>query len=234
MSFYNKYSLLNSDDKGSEVVDENSPLYTLELALKQEGLLRLSSLIDILNYFDLCKVRTGLYHQRPVGECPEDEYMSHDQLTALMIASYLSESCHGKEVWEEIKRQKFGYNDHTSSWRPLHPRDTIYYGMLYGSKAWYLLYPLFLIMMVFDCFGTYYYRPQIDVVIKNYFQTGIWYQNKMVESSGKLLYWTRTVVLMPKTFKILELVVFKTSIFKSWREVFKVYFPNPNHLLNQD
>jgi hypothetical protein len=230
MSYYNKYGLLNACDN-DETVQENSILYSLELAQKIIGFNYHWD--KILNYMQLCKVRTGLYHQRPVNECPVDEQMSHDQLTAFIIASKLLGLEIHKEIWAEIKRQNLGYNDwNVTSYRPLHPRDIIYYGMMCGSKAWYLLYPIFLLISIISCWGTYYKRPQIDVAIVEFFKTGIWNRRTLVESSGKLLSWTRTVTLMPKTFKILSWVIEKTSIMGSWNDVFLVYFPDPNHPLN--
>lgn len=229
MSYFNKYGLLNACDN-DENVQENCPVYTLELA---QQLNNPRYLDNILKYMELCKIREGLYHQRPVNECPLDEQMSHDQLTTFIIASKLAGLNVHTEIWNEIKRQNFGYNDwNVSSYRPLHPRDTIYYGILCGSKLWWILYPVFLLISVISCWGTYYKRPQIDVAIVNFFKTGTWERRTLVESSGKLLSWTRTVILMPKTFKILTWVVEKTSIMKSWKDVFLVYFPDPKHPLN--
>ena len=240
MTFFNDQGLFNSDDKLPNIHDENAILYTLEYVMlidrmsPSDLLTAFSNTLksDMIQYIIKSRVNYGLYHQRPVSECPLGEAMSHDQLTAFIVFSKIYGFDIHEGIWKEIKRQKLGYNDWSGSWKPLHPRDTIYYGLICGSKLWWLLYPIFLLISMVSCFGTYYKRPQIDEVIKYFIATGKWEQRTLIESSAKLLTFVRTFILMPKTFKFLSWWIFNTSKFNKWSEIFAVYFPNKDHPIN--
>lgn len=225
--YWNKYCLLNSKDGDINSVEENCPLYTLEYILIKNKLFD----IPLENYIESCRVpfTDGLYHQRPTSECPVGEYMSHDQLTTFIIFSYISDHCIHEYIWDEIKRQKFQYNDwKDGTLRLLHPRDIIFYGILCGSKLWYLFYPLLVFIMLFETFGTHTYRPQFHTVVSDYLKTGIWYQHKIKETSTKILWFVRTKRLFPKTFKLLTWWINLTSEFKTWYSIFETYF-NKDH-----
>lgn len=240
MPFLNDQGLLNSDYKDIRVHDENAILYTLEYVLlidklsSTEPLLSLSNTLksSMYEYIEQCRVSKGRFHQRPKKDCPIGECMSHDQLTAFIVFSKIYGFSFDEEIWQEIKDQKFGYNDWGVSWKPLHPRDVVFYGLVCGSKLWWILYPIFLLISMVSCFGTYYKRPQIDTVIRKFLATGKWEQQTLIESSAKILTFVRTFCLMPKTFKFLSWWIFKTSKFNKWSEIFAVYFPNKEHPIN--
>jgi hypothetical protein len=206
MSFYNPYGLLNASSEFPGDTNENSSLYTVEYLLKKDDAPVLASLIK---YYEMCKKdRPGLYNQLPFFAGNNDDYMSHDQLTGMFAASKKFGLNLHDDIWSEVKRQGFRYNNMTPD-SPglkglLHPRDIIVYGMVAGSCLWWLFYPILLIIMIISQFGS--------------------------ETSGKLLNWVRcTAFGWNKTLWILE----KFMPYKSWKEVFAVYFPDPEHPINK-
>ena len=209
MSYWDSNNLLNS--RNNEQFGENSILFTIEnFHLGEEVSKEIDAAIEKMT------IRQGLYMQNVNNY----GYMSHDNLTALM--SYLPANVR-KEIWEEIKRQWFRYdnvNPDSPSWsRILHPRDIIYYGILGGSALAWLGFPLYLLMMLItvftDCENNEFGSP-------------------IFSTSGKLLLWVRykgmqNNALFSLTFKALSYIMKKSSMLPSWYDVFKFYFNQDNN-----
>lgn len=193
--------MLNARSEDPTNFNENSSLYTVEyLFLKSDEKVGLS----LVKYFLDCKIANGLYNQLPFHAGNDDDYVSHDQLTAWMCISKKYNWNMHQEIWEEVKRQGYRYNniEPGKGWI-LHPRDIMFYGMLTGSKLWYLTYPILLLIMVISQFGQ--------------------------DTSGKCLNWLRCKAMgWNWTLKILGWFM----PYKSWKEVFAVYFPDQNHPIN--
>lgn len=207
-NYWNSYGTLNARSEDINNINENSSYYTVAYVLKKsltENQWGSAEVQALLNYYSLCKISDGLYNQLPFHCGNKDDYMSHDQLTAMMVFSKMFDLSIHEDIWAELKRQHFKYNNMEpgKGWI-MHPRDPIYYGMLTGSKLWWLLYPLFILMIIWSQFGT--------------------------ETSGKCLNWFRLVGL--GHFRMLRFFEWLMPKYASWKEVFATYFPDPQHPLN--
>jgi hypothetical protein len=205
-SYWNTYGLLNSDKTHYPNFDENASLYTVEyLFLKDDP--NCPEAFNLMKFYAQVKVSSGLYGQLPFFAGNNDDYTSHDQISAMMCFSKRYNMGIHNDIWAEVKRQGFRYNNITPD-SPglkglLHPRDIIFYGMIAGSKLWYLLWPLWFLMIVWSQFGQ--------------------------ETSGKCLNWVRCQGMgWNWTLKILGWLM----PYKDWREVFAIYFPDTNHPIN--
>jgi hypothetical protein len=201
IDYWNDWKLLNARAEDTRMFNENASLYTVEYILKTNDQRKG---YDLVNFYLSVKLADGLYNQLPLHAGNNDDYMSHDQLTAMMIISKKYNLGLHQDIWKEVKRQGFRYNniEPGKGWI-LHPRDTIFYGMLAGSKLWYLMYPILLIIMIISQFGQ--------------------------DTSGKCLNWIRCQGMnWSWTLKILGWFM----PYKSWADVFQVYFPDPNHPIN--
>jgi hypothetical protein len=203
MDYHNPYGLLNASADYPADTNENSSLYTVEYILKKDDP-NLSECFSLVKYYALCKISNGLYNQLPFHAGNNDDYVSHDQLTAMMVISKKYNMGMHEVIWGEIRQQNDKYNniEPGKGWI-LHPRDTMFYGMLAGSKLWYLTFPLLFIIMLISQFGR--------------------------ETSGKCLNWVRCQGMgWNWTLKILGWFM----PYKDWSSVFAVYFPDPNHPIN--
>lgn len=197
--------------------EENALLWTVEhyfLTKSEDD----ETVLKLAMY--LCKIKTGIYEQHPCKSFTGDErYMSHDQLTAIAVSSYYFEQSHHLDIWNEIKRQGFRYNNvtpETPGNRYLHPRDIIFYGYLAGSIVCKLLLPILAIILIYSCLSRYKDK-----------------EKTMLATDGKLLSFIRCQGTKDKSaffkvlYKLLTLIV--NMQFGSWKGVFEYYFKHPNH-----
>jgi hypothetical protein len=153
-NFRDKYGLINS--RSDEDNAENAILFTIQHYILTNEEYDVNIIHNALNNM---RIAAGIMTQRPEshGISGHDHYMSHDNLTAIISFSYIQNSYYHKELWEEIKRQWFRYNniDEIQGFykkllnpRFLHPRDILFYGTLCGGFLWKLLIPFTLFFML--------------------------------------------------------------------------------------
>ena len=222
MSFVDDFNLINS--RPNEKNGENAFLFTTECYFLQRDITWFSFLI-----IALCKMRikSGIYEQHPCN-CFEgkDKYMSHDQLTAIFALSYSNKLGHHTEIWKEIKRQWFRYNnvEIPQTWKEklvnkrfLHPRDIIFYGYCAGSWIWKLALPILWIFMLVSSAKTYKIRGD----------------QKFIATDGKLLNFVRLQATRSTSYLWNLQWYINTWIIKrkfgSWNKVFNIYFPYDQH-----
>lgn len=220
MDYIDSYGLVNS--RADETNAENSMLWTLEyvLLLRQYGLPYESHLSNLKKAIDLCATdRKGIYIQNPsfaviVPVIEHDNYMSPDQMIAIAGTSYLFGGNHHRLLWDEIKRQKWRYDNVSpdSPGRYMHPRDLALMGLLAGSKWMYVLLPFLCITIIISCM-----RPVENTSTKIL----SWIKFRLMEKS----------ILMRLTSKICNILIVRKH--GSWENVFKIYFPSKNHPIHK-
>lgn len=216
LDYFNKYGMLNECLRDTEYSSENCMLFTTVFTLlrKEAKGDYETSLEAFKAYLKLCKIRTGLYNQFPYEVTTGDKWMSHDQLTSIIRMSKEFDLGIHEAIWKEIKRQHFKYdNVHPDTfwtkeggWH--HPMHIMYYGLVCGSKLWYLLYPIVLIMSMITCLS-----PKES-------------------TSGKQICWIKFKGLFPFIHKINTLCVNLKN--GSWKNVFSIYYPDPQHPINKE
>ena len=210
MPYWSKYGTLNA--YSHEEYAENSTLWTIEYIFMKElaGEDPEPKVIELANFIEVfLKVEDGLYDQLPHKAGNHDDATSNDQITGFMALSCRYNLGFHKEIWKEIKRQTFRYdnlNPESPSWkRFLHPRDIIVYGMMAGSKLWYLLAPIVFIAALVSCM-----KPK-----------GV--------TSGKLLIWTRINAIRNDWIRDMWLKFFNWVIRGGYGHAFRVYFGRTGH-----
>jgi len=217
MSFYDKiYGLVVS--VWGRPAEENSTLWTYQEILLTELSGESSEVRKgcLKAAYKQCRVSPGIYHQNPAYALSEpvhehDRYMSPDQLIALTGSSYRYDMGHHKEIWEEIKRQGFRY-DNVNPGKPerwIRPWDLIFYGYCAGSFICKLLVMLISLACVISCL------------------------RKQSETSGKLLAFTKCQTLKDKSF-VMKMTWYVCSLLVKirnggWDGAFGIYFPDPKH-----
>lgn len=221
MKFYDDFGLINSrpDEKNSE----NALLFTVEHFFLTKSA---QDYENIKESIEASRIGDGLFLQHPANTLQgEDRYMSHDQLTAIVAFSYHNDLDFHKEIWKEIKRQWFRYNNvevPQTMWemltnrRFLHPRDIIFYGYCADSIIFYLTLPLLWIIMIISSFKMKKVRPH----------------GTFIATDGKLLNFVRCKaskknILWKLVWKLNDYIVRKRI--GTLHEVFKIYFPYEDH-----
>lgn len=128
--------------------------------------------------------------------------------------SYILELSHCKDVWQEIKRQKFRY-DNVNPKNPeryIHLRDLVFYRVCAKSNLCTLLLPILTIACIVFC------------------------MRKREETSGKILAWVKMEILFH--FWIMQVCkwVCDKLIAKKhgdWVDVFEIYFLNETHSIKK-
>ena len=225
-NYVDDYGLINA--RPNEKNGENSLLYTAENILIKE-LLGKNNFQEKLTFYKAvkqCRDSKGIFSQTPARNLTgNDQYMSHDQLTAIFAISRKYGFEYHIEIWEEIKRQLFFY-DNVNPRNPsitsfLHPRDIIYYGICAGSKLWYLGIPLLVIMAVISCWPIKENRHGIDII----------------PTSGKLLTFVRFSALKGIIPGFSGIYDFLTEIIRirlgGWPAAFLIFFPYTDHPNNE-
>lgn len=216
MDYFNKYGMLNEGLTDSEYSSENCMLFTAVyiLLLKEKGK-DYSALLEAFKaYLEGCKIRTGLYNQFPYEVSTGDKWMSHDQLTSIMRISKEFDLGIHEDIWKEIKRQNFKYDNVNpykfwnmeGGWH--HPMHIMYYGYIAGGILWKMLWPLLLFFSLFAC------------------------SSPKERTSGKQICWVKFKRLFPFIHKLNTMLVnIKNG---SWGNVFSIYYPDPNHPINKE
>jgi hypothetical protein len=234
-SYWNRHGLLNASD--SEDVSENCPLFTLEYIILAEklGMDVESVKLSLINYFELCYNKdNGMFDNIPGVREGNDKYISHDQYTAMCAFSARHNLPYHKMFWEGIKHGT--YDNLTGKFnikKPMHPRDIIYIGYLNNSFICKLLMPLFNIITIESALQWYKWRPTYLSYILSGFSVNS-RPNKIVATDGDLLAFVRAYglnqqsITYTKTFSLYCLIM-KLKFKDGFNDVFRTYFPNPNH-----
>lgn len=230
-SYWNKLGLLNASNK-TNGVDENSPLYAYEYLLLNKNPEDQKDIeAKLLLFINNCRIKKGLYNQRIENTGSNEDYMSHDQLTTIMNFSYKHNFSIHKDIWEEIKRQGYKY-DNMNPDKPesyLHPRDLIYYAYL--NKHWigYVFFPFLLLIMIQSMVSKVKVRPTLWDRIKTRIKDGYWAEKRVFfKTDGKLLTFTRLYSCDRMLMKISKLILeyCLRKLYGSWANLFNVYFDN--------
>ncbi len=203
----------------NEEYSENGVLFTLEYIMLAEELLNKKGSLDAETTHNYLMAKNKLsaaimgsrnpegYYAFPDSVhhmAPEDQFASHDNLTAMISHSYREDLGDTERIWKYNKFSRPGLDANGKSERvPLHPRDVIYYGALNGNVIARLFLPLFFIITLVSMVGD--------------------------GTSGKLLSFVRVKTLRwTWTYGIITYMLRFTNT-KTWRHVFAEYFKEPNH-----
>lgn len=196
--YINKYGLINAHK--NERVAENCPLWSLQYLLLEYDQ-KLDH--DMYNFIGLCKIKTGLYNQRPENTGSKEDKMSPDQLIAFVGYLYKFKKDLGihKEIWYYLYKHLFTYDnisDEINFNRLQQPQAVLFLAICAGHVY---LYPLLFISIIHSCLF------------------------KRSETSGRLKSWTIMKVLdMKLTYSICTLINPN-----SWVKIFQIYFKNLDH-----
>ena len=185
-----------------EPVGENGSLFASEFLILSK---KSKASESFLNEFSI-KLILFLFRNGKIQCEDENEPWSHDNHTGFVCMSkILGFSYHKKFFYSEWYRR-------------LHPRDLIFYNYIRGGIWKYAMIPflpLLSIILIESCRLTY---KNID-------------GDKVPSTDGILLTWLRlNAVSMPITEKICTKLVVKN--YGSWKNVFRIYFKDPNHINN--
>jgi hypothetical protein len=220
--FRDKFNLVTSEPNAE--LEESSLLFTvenyfLEIENKKDPSFNEEILKQILV---ICRENKGIYRQHPAQLTGHDQFMSHDQLTALFCFSYIMGLNHHIEIWDEIKRQLLRYNninvpttfkEKLRNKRYLHPRDIIFYGICNKNKIAYTAIPLLIIIMFISCWS----KRKVMA-----------YGAPALKTDGKLLTYIRIRALGWKWLNKFFDWIIKIR-FGGWSKIFKVYFRREEH-----
>jgi hypothetical protein len=244
-SFFDSYGLLAAHS--NEGVGENNILYSLEyFYLLPSGPEKDFTELIIRSALNLMRESKGIYRQHPQKMTGDLAYLSHDQLTAICSFSKCQNLQHHKDLWQEIKRQRFAYcnvSPNDSWWqkvkrgRLLHPRDALYVGYLNDSIICKILSPILFLMLALITYSTWKIRPEWYNLIY-YKWKGItnYYKCKIPDMPGKLLNFVRCQGIMPQSkvwqwfFKFVDYRIKKK--YSCWNNAFELYFEDKNHPIN--
>jgi len=215
--FRDSYHLLGS--RSHEKNAENAILWTIQHYFLTDGS---EDEVTIYNALNNMRKAPGIMAQHPSKSLiGHDRFMSHDNLTPVMMFSIYNNSYFHKELWKEIKRQWFRYNnvdipetfeEKLKNPRFLHPRDVLFYGHLCGCFLWKLLAPLTLFFMLFS-------------VKKK--------KGSVMKTDDDLLNFVKLAALKDRSWfwnKVWKFNLWKVKReFGSYHKVFSIYFPEEDH-----
>lgn len=204
--YIDDYGLTNSrpDEKNAEnALTWTAEHILLEDALNKPSEARIATFKTALNK---CRVRPGVFHQNPSYALSEpvvahDKYMSRDQLISICGISKKYGWGVEKEIWKEIKRQWFRYDnvnpDKPRRW--ITPWDLAFYALCADSWIGRLLYPFLAMSCFWSCL------------------------RKKEDASGKLLTFIRCKSLkLDSLFGKCTKLLFWNN--KYWWSAFNIYF----------
>ena len=213
MSFYNKYNLINATKE--DIVAENTVLFSVEYSFINPK--DREMIFNIIKFIEKCKKGKGLFDPFPNAEGTKDQYMSHDNLTAFVAMSKKHNWKYHKEIWNYLVKHFFTYDNISGKVnfkRFMHPRDILFYGYCADNVICKLLYPLLVMFMVITCAQSYKVRNG----------------NKILKTDGILLSWVRCKgANLDFSLKILTFIIKCNKNFKTWKNVFSIYFKDIEH-----
>lgn len=222
-NYYDSFGLINAHP--DEINGENAILYTYEHYLMTKSNADFAFLKSAIN---ICRIEPGIFLQNPSNFYAEgdDMYMSHDQATTIMLFSWQHNLPYHTEMWKEIKRQWFMYDninpprsiaERLKNRRFIHPRDIIFYGNLCGCILWKLLLPVLWLFMLFSALSKWKIRDG----------------KKLPALSGKCLNFIRLKALKKVSLAWKIQWIIHTKLMNrdwgGWRGVFALYFPFSDH-----
>jgi hypothetical protein len=184
-----------------------------------------------------CHKSRGIYMQHPSGYFTgAEEFLSRDQLISIFSFSVKNELFFHIDLWREIKRQWFRYNnvqvpntfwEKLTNTRFINPIDLIFYGNCAGCFLWKLLLPILWLAMLFTIMKKWKVRPEFYKRIY-YTLRGVKYTTvQLLATDGKLLTFIQCQAKKWKIFKLFTFIIKKK--FGSWNQVFRTFFPHEDH-----
>lgn len=224
MSYFDRSGLLGPSH--DFYYSYNSLLYTVEYILLQQILDPQFNpnnfvtdnpeclITDMKSVLKSMEITPGLFRNYP-SEDPAS-LMSHDNMTALACMSVLLGESYHERLWAQMRSQGYGmvqkYNNlaDSSETRFVHPRDTLFLGMLSGNLICWFFFPVYALMLLLQI-------PSSD-------------------TSGKLLSFISLQTMKGNIFfKILfSLYTFllRFTTFQNWEAIFLTYFVESEHVNN--
>lgn len=221
--YTDSHGLLNS--RTGEENAENSFLWTVEyfVILRKKG--RDTTLIERYLNAAIEKMHLGYgrYKQNPSYPHPEKHinqaaYMSHDQLTAMVVFFKLTNQM--DKLKELMSYFKFGIsydNKHDTMKRIMHPRDLIFYHCMVNNVFAFLFLPLLWLITMHTFYKDVKVRPH----------------GTFQKTDGEILYYIKreaTCLFYPVDWYCEKRI---RQRFGSWDEVFHKYFKASDHPINK-
>lgn len=217
--YTDNHGLLTVNREG--ISEENSFLWTVELLViqKKKGLDYSKTIGVIESALEKMHLGNGVYKQAPhLDPDPEnkDTYMSHDQLTAILV--YFKITNQHNKIREIISNFRYGisYNNVDNSFRFFHPRDLIFYYLLNNRKLALLFLPLLWLITIETFFSEYKVRGGV----------------KIPKTDGEILYYIKRE--SSDCFRAIDAYCEHRvkQRFGTWDNLFKVYFKPALHPIN--
>ena len=105
MFFNEEYKLLNATEE--DIVAENTVLFSVEYFMLGNNSIK----IRIVKFLEMCRKNKGLFNPFPNSLGTKDQYMSHDNLTAVVAFSKLNGYHYHKEIWDYLVKHLFTYDN---------------------------------------------------------------------------------------------------------------------------
>jgi hypothetical protein len=222
MNYVNYKGLINANK--NTIFDENSILYTVEyLFLTRHG-----GKADMAMYYSLIDFladnKNGDFHNQVPADThvgTHEQYTSHDQLVAILaLYRMFNQKANLKIIGDTLLKNLGTYDNVKGGFnikRMMLPYLCLYSGFCNNNILAWLLFPLYAIMMIWTCARTYKDEAKTIRV-----------------TDGKLLFWLqyqpfKDNLLFRLLFKVCSGIIKRNKVFGSWKNVFAIYFKDPEH-----
>jgi len=200
--FDTEYGLLNVH-QNLQLPEENSPLWSIQYYLLNTC--RPDIYFSLVAYWGKCETETeGLFNQRPWKDGSKEDYMSNDQLIALICLN-----CKWKQenirIWSYLWKHLFTYNNLTGKIdfnRLMQPKAVLVSAYSAGHKV---VLPLLSFTCILSCLSDDH------------------------TTSGKLKAWT-----IMESFNLKRTMKICTFLVGSWDKVFNTYYWQEDHPLGSN
>jgi nitrate reductase NapAB chaperone NapD len=226
--FYDDWGLISANPDGS--YGENNLLYSVEHFILTKSDQDKQTIIKAI---EECRISSGLFEQHPRSLLTgNDIYMCRAQLIAIFSFCMLTGLTYHKEIWAEIKRQWFRYNnvnppktmlEKITNTSFMQLGDIIYFGICAGSNWWKLLYPFLIIKQLSTLLIKWQTRPALYTRIYYTLKKIQYNKIKLIGTSGKMLVFVQS----HNDNKLYNWIIRKR--FGSWNNVIKIFFPYNKH-----
>ncbi len=195
-TWLDKYGLLHLNENPDFEQSENPILFTSNLVLFQK--------LNKQNHKNFYLIKAISNRVRAFSKIGKG--LSHDEYTGYVCALLN----HPDIEFSKFIRKKI----QIFSWKRMHPRDIIFYGLVKFPILFLILKPLLSFIMMISCGERYKYRNG----------------RKILKTDGKILSLLRCKSLgMNFTYMVCTWLIEDDRNFKSWTQVYEIYFKDPAH-----